>query len=279
MIPALSQQCSGTLVWPLQFIKSNNLLSLLPPLSFTFLNPFLRLHLPGLPPPPHVSLPFVPVWIFHIAAAAGAWCGGLSAHCVYAVWVLRYVAARRVVCRDRRVAADASRPPACLSVCLCCYTWPALTPPCPHTHICTLMDKSNSQLQTVPNMVPSQCQFKGHQLLPLVSTAQEAFLLPLMLLTCLLTVDSDWKKMQPTGNFNYSWCKLFVMKLRQIYAIAFPAHVLRFSVEFIPTVFNFMATDRQTELWHLLSIKHALLNSGLLWNAEGGYEILQRTVV
>lgn len=70
------------------------------------------------PPPPPVPLPFVPVWIFHIAAAAGAWCGGLSAHCVYAVWVLRYAAPRRVVCRDRRVAADASRPPACrLSVC------------------------------------------------------------------------------------------------------------------------------------------------------------------
>lgn len=33
-----------------------------------------------------------------------------------AVWVLRYAAPWRVVCRDRRVAADASRPPACLSV-------------------------------------------------------------------------------------------------------------------------------------------------------------------
>lgn len=81
----------------------------------------------SLPPPP-VPLPFVPVWIFHIAAAAGAWCRGLSAHRVYTVWVLRYAAPRRVVCRDRRVAADASRPPARLSVC-------AVTPDrCWHRH-------------------------------------------------------------------------------------------------------------------------------------------------
>lgn len=32
------------------------------------------------------------------------------------VWVLRYAAPWRVVCRDRRVATDASRPPACLPV-------------------------------------------------------------------------------------------------------------------------------------------------------------------
>lgn len=83
----------------------------------TFLNSFVCPHLPGLhPPPPPASLPFVPMWIFRIAAAAGAWCEGLSAHCVDAVWVLRYAAPWRVVCRDRRVAADASRPPACLSV-------------------------------------------------------------------------------------------------------------------------------------------------------------------
>lgn len=82
----------------------------------TLLNPFARPHLAVLPPPLPVSLPFVPVWIFQIAAAAGAWCWGLSAHCVYAVWVLRYATPWRVVCRDRRVATDASRPPACLPV-------------------------------------------------------------------------------------------------------------------------------------------------------------------
>lgn len=73
-------------------------------------------HLPGSPLPLPLVLPFVPVWIFHIAAAAGAWCRRLSSHCVFAVWVRWYAAPWRVVCRDRRVAADASRPPACLSV-------------------------------------------------------------------------------------------------------------------------------------------------------------------
>lgn len=58
------------------------------------------------------------MWIFQIAAAAGAWWRGLSSHCAYAAWVLRYAAPWRVVCHDRRVAADASRPPACLSVLL-----------------------------------------------------------------------------------------------------------------------------------------------------------------
>lgn len=133
----LKQPRSETFVWTLNFDTSYYFMS---PFIPTFLNPFLRPHLPGLPsspptPPPPVSLPFVPVWIFHIAAAAGAWCGGLSAHCVYAVWVLRYAAPWRVVCRDRRVAADASRPPACLSVCLFSYTWPALTLPYPLTHV------------------------------------------------------------------------------------------------------------------------------------------------
>lgn len=86
------------------------------------------------PLPPSVSLPFVPVWIFHITDAAGAWCEGLSAHCVYTVWVQRYATPRRVVCRDRRVAADASQPPACLSVFLFSYTWPTPHPPNSLTH-------------------------------------------------------------------------------------------------------------------------------------------------
>lgn len=52
---------------------------------------------------------------------------------VCTVWALRYATPRRVVCRDRRVAADASQPPACLSVFLFGYTWPALTLAYPHT--------------------------------------------------------------------------------------------------------------------------------------------------
>lgn len=54
---------------------------------------------------PHLCPSFVPVWILGIAAAAGAWCVGLSGHCACAVWVLRYAA-------PWRAAADASRPPA-----------------------------------------------------------------------------------------------------------------------------------------------------------------------
>lgn len=98
----------------------------------TFLNSVL------LPPfsPTHLSLPFVSVWILDIAAAAGAWCGGLSSHCVCAVWVLRYAASWRAVCRGRRVAADASRPPASLSVRRLSYTWPVITLP---THTYTNM--------------------------------------------------------------------------------------------------------------------------------------------
>lgn len=77
---------------------------------------FICPHLPGLLPP--LPLHSLPVWIFHIAAAAGAWWGGLRSHCVHVAWVLRYAAPWRAVCRDRRVAADASRPPACLSAVL-----------------------------------------------------------------------------------------------------------------------------------------------------------------
>lgn len=78
--------------------------------------PLICPHLSGLLPPlPPRSLP---VWIFHIAAAAGAWWGGLRSLCTSVAWVLRYAAPWRAVCHDRRVAADASRPPACLPVLL-----------------------------------------------------------------------------------------------------------------------------------------------------------------
>lgn len=143
--------------------------------SCTFLNPFLCPYLPGLPLPfpPPVSLPFVPVWIFHIAAAAGAWCGGLSAHCAYAVWVLRYVAPG-VWCVVTGVwpLTPAGRLPVCLSVCLYRYTWPALTSPYPHTH---------NHVYIVPlDMVPKS-QIRGHRLLaavgcPVVLPVQEVYM-------------------------------------------------------------------------------------------------------
>lgn len=107
----------GSNTIPLNWLQQLGNKSLLLPLQPCSLRP------PGLCSPPRSAapplpapLPFVPVWIFRIAAAAGAWCVGLSAHCVPLVWALWYAAPRRVVCRDRRAAADA-RPAACLSAC------------------------------------------------------------------------------------------------------------------------------------------------------------------
>lgn len=58
---------------------------------------------------PLLCCTFVPVWIFHIAVAAGAWCRTELSLCT-CVWERRYAGPWRVVRQGMRVAADASLP-------------------------------------------------------------------------------------------------------------------------------------------------------------------------